>query len=86
MRNVLFLVVVLALVMNLGCSRTKEEAAETSIEIALDGEANVDISDDGMEVTSRTKTAPTHGRRAARRRFRTGSLQMSTSMRALLSR
>jgi len=56
MRNILCLAAALTLVTSLGCGKAEEKAAEktleTSIENSLGGESDVDISDEGMKVTS----------------------------------
>ena len=56
MRNLLCLTAALALVLNFACGKSKEEAAEeaveNSIEMNLGDDAEVDISDEGMAITS----------------------------------
>ncbi len=56
MRNLLCLMAALGLVLNFACGKSKEEAAEeaveNSIEMNLGDDAEVDISEEGMTITS----------------------------------
>ena len=56
MKILVFLAAAFALMVNLGCGKSKEEAAEEvveqAVEAALGDEAGVDLSDEGMTVTS----------------------------------
>ncbi len=56
MRNVLCFATVLALVLNIGCGKaedaTVEQAVERAVENSTGGEAGVDVSEEGMEISS----------------------------------
>jgi hypothetical protein len=56
MRNLLCGIAVFLLVLSLGCGNSEDEVAEKALEQTIetqdDGEAGVDITSDGMEVTS----------------------------------
>lgn len=56
MRTILCLTAALALIMNLACGKAPEETAETALEQQIEksagGDADVDYSDEGMEITT----------------------------------
>ena len=56
MRNLVCLTAALALVLSFGCGKSKEktakEAIERSVEATLGNDAEIDISDEGMAITS----------------------------------